>query len=491
MQQIPPVGSDMHALDVSASGTYVVGGAFDKTATPFLWSETGGTQRLTTPIAFSASANGVSANGAIVVGGVSGKAYRWISGTGAELKMPVAGESAEAFAVSDDGSVIVGRAMFRGLYTRAASWDAAGNVMEIKSGSNEYSSAYAISGDGKTSGGATGSGGLMRATLWQGAAELTLQSGIDARVNAINRDGSVAVGQAGGRAFYWTKNTGAVDLLTYFMSQGVHTEGWVLNSANAISADGRYVAGSGSHFGRPRAWLIRPSQVELLDAMPFAARIMPHEVRPDREVPRTKGIPRTGVSADGSARLLIRCKSRSPTQFTLRIDTQGGVESTGAIAKAGIRPVSNVPVTIDAEQVGATSEYDAQFVYRAPTNYADPNADEIVVELLLSTQSTDERIPIRIRRPVVVLAHGLRSSRETWSGEFRRFADDKDDGFEVYLMDYSATSAERFIDNVIRVVAAIDHALSTHRVVNDIAASKVDWVGHSMGAILPRVYYRL
>jgi probable HAF family extracellular repeat protein len=99
-------GLPSRANAVSADGTWVVG---TKNGKAFRWSASTGVQELG-----DGTANGVSDDGSVVVGGSdfgSGReAYRWTAGGGmAPLgDLPGGGFSSEAFAVSGDGSIVVG-----------------------------------------------------------------------------------------------------------------------------------------------------------------------------------------------------------------------------------------------------------------------------------------------------------------------------------------------------------------------------------------------
>ena len=53
----------------------------------------------------------------------------------------------------------------------------------------------------------------------------------------------------------WTSSLGMVDLNAYLPSLGINLTGWTLNSANAVSGDGRTVVGTGKHNGLTEAWV--------------------------------------------------------------------------------------------------------------------------------------------------------------------------------------------------------------------------------------------
>ncbi len=83
----------------------------------------------------------------------------------------------------------------------------------------------------------------------------------------VSGDGRIVVGQSTpswdmpeGRATYWTREVGLVDLNTYLPLLGADLTGWVLEDAPAISADGLTIAGMGLHVGQYEAWIAKFSR---------------------------------------------------------------------------------------------------------------------------------------------------------------------------------------------------------------------------------------
>ncbi|HVH07999.1 MAG TPA: autotransporter domain-containing protein, partial [Myxococcota bacterium] len=103
-----PLGGGLpsRANGVSADGTWVVGTSGSKA---FRWSASTGLQEIG-----NGTANGVSDDGSVVVGGSDfgsgAEAYRWTAGAGMAPLGDLAGGTfaSEAFAVSGDGSIVVG-----------------------------------------------------------------------------------------------------------------------------------------------------------------------------------------------------------------------------------------------------------------------------------------------------------------------------------------------------------------------------------------------
>ena len=78
---------------------------------------------------------------------------------------------------------------------------------------------------------------------------------------AISADGQLIGGMfqtpAGNyRSALWHPTFGAVALNEYLPRLGVDMDGWSLGFIAGISADGTRIAGSGTHNGNPRAWLV-------------------------------------------------------------------------------------------------------------------------------------------------------------------------------------------------------------------------------------------
>ena len=80
---------------------------------------------------------------------------------------------------------------------------------------------------------------------------------------AVNYNGSVIVGvsgsssASGGEAAVWNKN-GVQSIKTLLVANGVNLTGWTLGQANAVSADGTIVAGTGGNpSGQEEPWIAR------------------------------------------------------------------------------------------------------------------------------------------------------------------------------------------------------------------------------------------
>ena len=199
----------------------------------------------------------VSPDGSIVVGGMSltneeglGQAFRWTSSSGVELlgDLPAGRFSSHAEGLSADGSVVVGTgspASPLGTVNHAFRWTAIDGMVDLGTlpgGVN--SDAFDVSADGTVIVGQSD----LRAFRWtsgEGMVNLGLLPGgsFISEAHAVSADGSVIVGESsvpgGGVAFRWTSGGGMVSL-------GDLPGGALASQANEVSADGTIVVGWGS-----------------------------------------------------------------------------------------------------------------------------------------------------------------------------------------------------------------------------------------------------
>jgi probable HAF family extracellular repeat protein len=145
------VGLSSRAHGVSANGTVVVG-VYAQNA--FRWSS-GNFQTLgSLPGGTWSYAYGVSADGAVVVGSARNatgqyRAFRWTASGGMQdLGTLPGGTWSEAYGVSANGSVVVGWALNAAGQWRAFRWTASGGMRDLGTLGGGYSYAYAVSADG-------------------------------------------------------------------------------------------------------------------------------------------------------------------------------------------------------------------------------------------------------------------------------------------------------------------------------------------------------
>ena len=313
-----PGGLESEAFGVSSDGAVVVGTAIDTNGfrRAFRWTEATGMQELGTLGGVLSLATAVSADGETIVGYSSDQyghlvAFRWRNGQMTPLSSLSNVIWSEAYGVSADGSVISGHSWW-GSNFRAARWE--GNtVTNLGTLSGAIASrAWGISANGQVIVGAAfySSSGLpeARAVCWigntiqvlgtlngyrrswafgasqdgtvivgfayadeEGAPSTSIRwvngqaqnlgwlpmGGADGSIAyGVSGDGSIVVGNSDGRAYRWTQAQGMENLNTVYAS--LLADGSQLQSANAISLDGRYIVGRGYHAasGRTEAFLL-------------------------------------------------------------------------------------------------------------------------------------------------------------------------------------------------------------------------------------------
>jgi probable HAF family extracellular repeat protein len=182
----------------------------------------------------------VSNDGSVVVGRSNSQAFRWTEATGMIGLgfLPSGGTESIAIGVSGDGNTVVGRNQNNsaGVHIDAFRWTSPTGMQTLGSlGTRSAAEAWDASFDGSTIVGFTreialpGFGGpAFRWNALDGIVELGLSQGI---ARSVSNDGSTIAGQSDGFAFRWTASGGLVNIIS--------------GGASAMSADGSYIAGYG------------------------------------------------------------------------------------------------------------------------------------------------------------------------------------------------------------------------------------------------------
>jgi pimeloyl-ACP methyl ester carboxylesterase/uncharacterized Zn-binding protein involved in type VI secretion len=201
-----------------------------------------------------------------------------------------------------------------------------------------------------------------------------------------------------------------------------------------------------------------------------------------------------GAATDGTARLKLELKvtknykSYKPV-FSLEDPALGtDTNATGLMLYQG----------------GWTGAFVAQFdettqsfkaTYRVPQTYVrygtsmeatDKEGAERVVNVDLGI--TDIKPVIKLRRPPVVLVHGLWAYPDSWDTFEPEL--DKYDQYQIVRADYGATNAEAITYNYEKAEERIDFA-SEKMTASGFYSPKVNVIGHSMGGLLTREYCRV
>lgn len=246
---------------------------------------------------------GISNDGLVVVGSALARGsstspihldpVRWPGGgTGISDLGNLSGpqEAGEAFGASPTGSIIVGT-HFSSSGKDAWRWQGSGLVAlpHLIGGTIIAAEAHAVSNDGSTIVGYTNAATLtlpggtvvassLQAVRWTGATFGTIQSlgpfpgsvNTDSAALAVSPDGSIIVGRAAGpdltdRAFFWDAVNGMRDLKDVLADDyGLELPGWVLSEATGISdvVAGEFaIVGNGINpQGDPEGWVafLRP-----------------------------------------------------------------------------------------------------------------------------------------------------------------------------------------------------------------------------------------
>jgi probable HAF family extracellular repeat protein len=285
--------SNSLAFDVSANGDVVVG---ESGARPFRWTNGTGIVDLgVLPTYAWGFAFAVSADGSVVVGQNSSdrstlppdfrdEAFRWTTQSGLVGlgDLPDAEFSSYAFDVSTDGSVIVGRGTtdpndgIRDSAWEAFRWTSDSGMVGLGDlpGSSFQSEANAVSADGSIIVGYGISDSGWEGFRWTSTGGMVGIGSLCADCTTtpldVSADGSVIVGMSQADlddddAIFWTDDAGWQLLYDVLLANGATgLSGWTLTQANAVSADGRWIAGWGYNaLGQEEAFLADIAPVPL------------------------------------------------------------------------------------------------------------------------------------------------------------------------------------------------------------------------------------
>lgn len=302
----------------------------------------------------------------------------------------------------------------------------------------------------------------------------------------------IAIARADGTLAVVARSLDASPLCSHLGSFGPWPQ---INEAGSVVFSAS--AGCNGHY----SWQMPNVTIQTLDAADYIMPSSGFSVVPDQNVPRRAGRPRIGACADGSTELVIRWTSTSPGTLRASMPALSLDGRDGTIAAPGGPFVSAAQVSVTTSPVGQSGAHDALIVYRAPLDYLPPGSPGTIssmtrdVKVLLeftpaaSTCVFRSEITRQLRRPPVILAHGLWSSaNDAWVGGAFTPLLAPNSRFDTYLFDYSDTSTAEFAFNAARAASHIRSVTDSVRQ-QGFGCSQVDWVGHSMGGLLPRTYY--
>jgi len=281
-----PRSPGSYASGVSGDGSVIVGGSFTPDFKDIAFRWTAGTGMVSLDVPSGATeiwATGISANGQVIFGGTRiqgdggldySRAMRWTESGGAENLGYLAGWERESIihGSSADGSILVGRSRNQLNRDQAIQWSAAEGMQGLGFlPGGIRSSAWAVSGDGST---IVGSGNSDKAVNGTEAFRWTEDKGIHrmwdnpplggfiSSATDLSFDGSAVVGRArfGSanilEAFLWNEVDGMRSLNSILNEAGVNLNGWLLTSAQSISADGLVIVGNATKGTSSRGFVL-------------------------------------------------------------------------------------------------------------------------------------------------------------------------------------------------------------------------------------------
>src|SRR5262245_7318096 len=270
-----PGGTFSWGADVSDDGSVVVGSGDSTLGTRvFRWTSAGGMVDLGLPLdgggdveAANSFGVAVSGSGAAIAGFSDpvNQALRWTSGGGMVSLGTLRGGGGYSIAYdcSFNGSVIVGEST-GDVNDHAFRWTEGYGLEDLGTmPGGTLSRGRGVSADGNVvvGWGSTGIAGI-RAFRWTsavGMVSLGAPTGMGSRASGVSGNGQVVVGviTSPDHAMLWTPTLGMVDLNMYLPTLHLNLTGWTLTSANAVSADGLTIVGTGTHNGRTEGWVAR------------------------------------------------------------------------------------------------------------------------------------------------------------------------------------------------------------------------------------------
>ncbi|MFO0947356.1 MAG: PEP-CTERM sorting domain-containing protein [Planctomycetota bacterium] len=250
---------------------------------------------------FNSAASAVSSDGSVVVGfGATSsgtQATRWTSGTGMVGlgDLPGGNFFGLANAPSSDGSVVVGASdSTASANNEAFLWTSADGMVGLGDlpGGSFNSEAFDVSADGSVVVGSSSSPIGTQAFRWTAAEGMIglvappAGPGADFTSQAlgVSADGSIIVGKFNkfgtiddvswsdpSEAFLWTDSLGMFNLRQYLILLGAtNLDGWRLDTAESISADGTTIVGWGVNpLGQTEAFAARIDTVVVPEASSF------------------------------------------------------------------------------------------------------------------------------------------------------------------------------------------------------------------------------
>jgi len=186
-------------------------------------------------------------------------------------------------AINANGTIILGRSRTEISQTYEACRWINGEIgaLGFLPGGLPYSMALAISGDGaaivgrSSSARSTQGSDRGEACRWDGGVPSGLGDlpggDFDSIAWGVSDDGEVIIGTGTSstrrEAFVWDRVNGIRPLKEVLESLQLNLNGWTLDEAFGISADGTVITGTGTHDGTPEGWIAKVSRTELINGL--------------------------------------------------------------------------------------------------------------------------------------------------------------------------------------------------------------------------------
>jgi probable HAF family extracellular repeat protein len=285
-----------------------------------------------------------------------------------------------AYDVNFDGSVVVGSSTYTSqgsLLTHAFRWVltpgmTTGVMSDIDGAARSISAAYAVNDDGSVVVGTQMPAGTssQNAFIWTQATGMVslgaLPGDSAAMATGVSRDGTIVVGTSNpgevfnpftnlampqDRPFYWTKATGMQDVNALANAAGLNPNGFVFQNATGISRDGRYIYGNGVDAqGNTGAYILAYCNGGSC-ASPLVAAVLPAS----RSV-EVGGAPATAFATiiNTSATTLNGCSVQPPEGVAANFTYQTTSAATNALTGTPNTPVSLAPNAAQSFVFGLT-----------------------------------------------------------------------------------------------------------------------------------------
>lgn len=312
-----------NAQGVSSDGRYIVGYVMPENSSLMqgvLWTDASKLTYLT-PLAPGADyyANGISADGSIVVGTASDQhnnehAVYWDRAANTIHDLGSLNHSSSQFsnaiAANHDGSVIVGSSTNDAGITQGFRWTAKTGIVELPSLSGT-SQAKGISDTGRIIGSSINAKNENRAVYWEDnqikdLGTLRTDNRGYSSAQDISATGKVIVGSADSdtqrTGFIWKEGAGMYSVNEWLKYAHVQANSMLVKSVNAISADSQTIAGQLTNGHGYVAHLIElkdPADVNPSSPKPDPELPTPEQPKPEPEHPSDHHVVKPGYHASG------------------------------------------------------------------------------------------------------------------------------------------------------------------------------------------------